>query len=701
MRILLLDRRAAGGAEKEWSHHVFSTMCLARKVILRQPSDIGVAMLLAFVMLGGSAWGQSDGANLLLEMSLDDLTRIEIPTVIGAAKYEQSALLAPSSVTVVTAEEIKRYGHTTLGDILRSVRGFYITNNRNYSFAGTRGFNRPGDFNSRVLVMMDGHRINDNIYGQGSVGGEFPLDVDLIDRVEIIRGPGSSLYGTGAFFAVVNVIAKKGADIDGAQIVAGGGSNTQGSGRVTLGKKFDNGLDAMASVSAFDTKGQKNIFFPEYANQAAFNRGVSTDADAERWNSIYGHMNFKELTLQFASVVRRKTLPTGIYAATFGDADNFTIDTHQYLDLQYQRDVGTDGNIHLRAYADHYKYDADLIYDVPPRVVNKDSGRAKWWGTELRYTTRLMEKHRVTVGAEYVNNTASDQRNFDVAPFALYNNAPYKYTTSALYAQDEFAATEQLSLTIGLRLDRQYQGIQSTNPRIAAVYVPEPGTAIKLLYGTAFRAANSYERFSETPTLQPNPNLKPEEIKTTEFVVEHSFRANIRGIFSVYRYQLDRLITQVTDPVTALDQYQNTSRINARGFDMELQAKFRPLEGRVSYSQQVTKDTASGLTLSNSPKHLFKLNLIAPIVDMRLSAGWETQYVSSRVNWANRNVPGYAVSNLTLLGRDWVKSLEVSAGIYNVFDKRYAEPTSNDDASALISIPQDRRSFRVRAQYKF
>ena len=216
MRILLLDRRAAGGAEKEWSHHVFSTMCLARKVILRQPSDIGVAMLLAFVMLGGSAWGQSDGANLLLEMSLDDLTRIEIPTVIGAAKYEQSALLAPSSVTVVTAEEIKRYGHTTLGDILRSVRGFYITNNRNYSFAGTRGFNRPGDFNSRVLVMMDGHRINDNIYGQGSVGGEFPLDVDLIDRVEIIRGPGSSLYGTGAFFAVVNVIAKKGADIDGA-----------------------------------------------------------------------------------------------------------------------------------------------------------------------------------------------------------------------------------------------------------------------------------------------------------------------------------------------------------------------------------------------------------------------------------------------------------------------------------------------------
>src|SRR6185503_19210749 len=122
------------------------------------------------------------------------------------------------SVSFITAAEIARYGYRTLADILRGVRGMYVVNDRNYSLLGTRGFALPGDYNSRILLLVNGHRVNDNIYGQAEIGAEFGLDPAMFERVEIIRGPASSLYGDSAFFAVVNVITRTGASLGGGAI---------------------------------------------------------------------------------------------------------------------------------------------------------------------------------------------------------------------------------------------------------------------------------------------------------------------------------------------------------------------------------------------------------------------------------------------------------------------------------------------------
>ena len=148
----------------------------------------------------------------------------DIPSVYSASKFEQKTSEAPSSVSIVTAADIQHYGYRTLADILRSVRGFYTTYDRNYTYAGVRGFGRPGDYNTRVLLLVDGHRINDDIFSQAFIGTESIVEVDLIDRVEIIRGPGSSLYGTGAFFGVINVITKRGRDVGGTELSAAAGS---------------------------------------------------------------------------------------------------------------------------------------------------------------------------------------------------------------------------------------------------------------------------------------------------------------------------------------------------------------------------------------------------------------------------------------------------------------------------------------------
>ena len=149
--------------------------------------------------------------------------------VFGASERLQPVLEAPASVSFITKEEIARYGYRTLADILRSVRGMYVVDDRNYSVVGTRGFSLPGDYNTRILLLVNGHRVNDNVYGQAEIGAEFGLDPAMFERVEIIRGPASSLYGDSAFFAVVNVITRTGASL-------GGGSVTLETG--TLGTRL-------------------------------------------------------------------------------------------------------------------------------------------------------------------------------------------------------------------------------------------------------------------------------------------------------------------------------------------------------------------------------------------------------------------------------------------------------------------------------
>ncbi len=152
------------------------------------------------MMLSILVWGVFSSPAVAAPPGSDEtLLFQDIPSVFGASKYEQKVSEAPSSISIVTAEDIKKYGYRTLADILRSVRSFYISYDRSYSYAGARGFGRPGDYNSRILVLIDGHRSNDNVYDGALLGTEGVIDVDLIDRVEIIRGPGSSLYGSNAF----------------------------------------------------------------------------------------------------------------------------------------------------------------------------------------------------------------------------------------------------------------------------------------------------------------------------------------------------------------------------------------------------------------------------------------------------------------------------------------------------------------------
>ena len=204
----------------------------------------------------------------LRDLTLEELMSLDAGMVFGASERLQPVTEAPASVTFITAEEIARFGYRSLADILRSVRGMYVTDDRNFSYVGTRGFAKPGDYNSRILLLINGHRVNDNIFGQAEIGAEFGLDPAMFDRVEIIRGPASSLYGDSAFFAVVNVITRSGASLNGGSITLEAGTLGTQLVRASAGRGLANGVDVAVSATFARSDGVRRLYFPASGGEA-------------------------------------------------------------------------------------------------------------------------------------------------------------------------------------------------------------------------------------------------------------------------------------------------------------------------------------------------------------------------------------------------------------------------------------------------
>jgi len=266
---------------------------------------------LAFIGCSTSARGHSD--EFSPTPADESILFADIPSVFGASKYEQSLTEAPASVSIITADEIKKYGHRNLADVLRSVRGFYTTADRAYTFLGVRGFARLGDYNTRVLLLVDGVRLNDNIFEQAFIGNETPIDIDMIDRIEIIRGPSSSLYGTNAFFGTINLITKRGRDLRGGEISAEAGSLGTYKGRLSYGNRYENGLEAMVSVSSYTSDGHSQLYYKEF-DDLGRNGGIAQNVDDESYRDVLAKLAYGDFSMQAGMINRQKTLPTAAYA---------------------------------------------------------------------------------------------------------------------------------------------------------------------------------------------------------------------------------------------------------------------------------------------------------------------------------------------------------------------------------------------------
>jgi iron complex outermembrane receptor protein len=634
----------------------------------------------------------------LTDLSLEELMKVE---VYSASKHLQNASDAPSSVTVVTADEISKHAYRTLADILQSVRGFYITYDRDYSFVGVRGFGRLGDSNNRILVLIDGHRINDNVFGEPYLGTEFLVDVDLIDRVEIIRGPSSSLYGAYAFFAVINVITRKAPQMKGFELSFAGASFGTHQGRASYGSRF-RGIDVMFSGTFYDSYGPR-LFFPEFAGPGNRN-GATRNTNYENSQHLLATFNFHGFTVQGLFSARDKGVPTAYYGALFNDPQTQNIDRHQYVDASYRHALGANWNLKARTSYDHATLLAPVAYatGLPDgsSTVDTYSFNGSWSDTEVDFNRNFHENHQVTLGTEIVDNMRQNQGD-DTALGNIFVGVPASSVNWALFAQDDFALNQNLTVSAGVRYD-YYSGFGgTTNPRLGLIYHPAHATTLKLLYGTAFRAPEPFELKPDYGTFYDNnPGLKPETIRSVEAVVEQGLGAHFTLSGNVFRNWINDLISIETNPGDGHSVYENSGRVDATGVEVELNGRFvGGLQGSASYSFTNTVQPLIHLTLANSPRHLAKLSASFPLIQQHLFASVDAEYTSSVETLAGNTLNGAAIFNVTLLAHALTKYLDVSASVHNILDKRYFNPGRPEDTEDAIQ--QDGRNFQIKVTGRF
>lgn len=659
--------------------------------------SLALAAVLALVGLPAHAThrpvGDATRAQELAELPLDAL--LDLP-VAGASRLGLRMSESAASVTVVTAAEIRALGHRTLADVLRTLRGLSVSDDRSYSYLGVRGFFAPGDYNTRVLLLVDGYRTNDVVYDQAYLGSEFPLDLEVVERVEFIPGQASAVYGANALFGVINVVTRspEAAGLDGVSLQAGSGGHRQL--RIGRSHRLEDGTSVMWSASRLLAEGrevgiasQSSPFAPD---------GVARDADAERQTRL--HLRATHATLSFTALHARRLKHAPVVAgAVFGDPRATNRDEQSMLDLSWTPRFGIHDSATVRGFAGHYRFQGHYSFDHPPVTLNRDDASATWVGAEARWRTSRWTGHRLSVGAEWQRVADLRQRNSDVDPASgWYLDDRRESQRLALFVEDQFDLGRGVELNLAGRVDRVTGAGTRGSQRTALLWRPDPRWVVKLIQGSAWRPPNAFESWYEV--LAPggyrrNPQLSSESVRGSELALEWRPGAADRLSLSLYRNRADRLLVLAQDEADELFQFRNIGTLRARGLELEGE---RVWPGgarlRANLTLQQAEDADGGLQVARyAPRRMLKLMSVLPLVD-ELALGTEWRAIARR-----GDAPGFGTLNLTVSRPLPVRGMSAAVTLRDVFDRTPSDP--GPDAVLAPAVPQAGRTLRARLDWAF
>lgn len=616
-----------------------------------------------------------------------------MPVVEAASLHTQSLLEAPASITVITDEDIRRRGYRTLAEALADVRGFYVSYDDAYDYVGVRGFSIPGDYNTRFLVMINGHSLTENVYGSaGYFGQDFGLDMDLIQRIEIIRGPSSALYGSNGMFATINIVTKSPVDYPGFRAAAETDSFGERKAQISSSEYLGKGANLLMSVSVFNNIGQ-NLYFPEFDSPAT-NYGWAVNMDGEKGYHTFANLIWRGWSFLAYFNSREKLVPTGQYGAVFNDRRTKVIDGRGFVESAYRHDFGVDRELRWRIYYDQYR-SADR-YDLLPENLGlpayygiidaRQGGKGDWLGTQLTYRFRVPWRGFLTVGAEANWDLRSRLYVYSVSPFYWSDlNADRLNRSGALFAQQEWQLSSRWELYLGGRLDdSRYYGASLT-PKVDLIYHPSKTSAIKLLYGRSFRDPTNYEElYNDGFTQVSNPDLRPERMQTFEAIFEKQAGKSWNLSTNVYRYDLNNLITAVLLD-DALQQYQNAAAVKSTGVELEAAGKLKwGMKMDASLAMQRSGYGGYGEVAVNSPAQVGKFLLEMPLHHDRFTASAALQYMSERRTFAGDDVPPVYLVNVALASRRLTRGVDLQFGIRNLLNRRSWDPVGTNQGVDVV-----------------
>ncbi|HEY8151853.1 MAG TPA: TonB-dependent receptor [Vicinamibacteria bacterium] len=492
-------------------------------------------------------------------------------TIEGVSKHAEAPTETPATVTLITRDEIERYGFRTVADVLNfASMGNFSLGDRRYDLAGSRGLFLFEDFNTRILVMLNGHSLNEPWSNFADIGRAMLLPLDLVERIEIVYGPSSLLYGGYSLYGIVNVITRNGSSMPGARVRLTGGSWGTGEAVGSWGASGTYGSDPLMSrewnvlVAAGDYRsdGQDldlprvDVGYPVDVTGGTTWGGPQSGTDFERAPFLFLQARRGDFSLLGRAGYRRRGTPFAPYGAMYGTGDQTLRDEKEFVELRWDHALSGGLNVSARGFHDLYHYHeqdpyADAVtYPGQPGYLFDLRLRDHDTGGEVRLTYRR-GTHFLTGGGEYRYRTLGQQSSnvfFDggVGPGSgIRQDAHGRF--GVLYAQEEWRPLNQLSLVVGGNWAHTEPGSGKAQPRVAVVYKPRSTLSIKALYGRGFRPPSIFEAsYADYQSQIPNPALASEEISSSELSIlwkaSHRVAAQAYG----FRSRLQGLIRGVT-----------------------------------------------------------------------------------------------------------------------------------------------------------
>ncbi len=682
-------------------------------------------------------------------MSPIELANISVTIASGTAKpaYKSAAV-----TTVITAQQIQTMGATELHQVLETVPGLHVsiqavTNDPVYTM---RGMNN--NVNAQILLMLNGTRFS--VPYKGSTMTGMALPVEAIQQIEVIRGPGSALYGADAFAGVINIITKKAKDIEGTEIgIRGGSWDTQSVWGLHSASAL--GWDMAASLqythnnndgdrivgsdqqSQFDT-----IPFPGVPNVSLAPGEMETEA--ETWNA---HLNLQRKYWDIDFWAFNKG-DAGLKAGAAGALDNEgEVEGENYLaDIRFSTEdlikdwefkahanyLYTNIKVDIHAFPDGTVLPIDGDGNINPTVpfvlsptffpdgvINQLEIENQVAAFEFSSIFKGLDDHllRLTMGYRYEQTATQESRNFGAGILdgsqAVVDGSLTNVTGTDLVflpdshrsiwsvsIQDEWQIAQDWQLTAGVRYDEYSDFGTTINPRVALVWEINEQLSSKLLYGQAFRAPSFLEQKQQNSQLfNGNSNLDPETIETIELAFDYRPIRDLRLASNFYFYQIDKKI-DVGVSITDIATVSNTEGQTGYGTEFEWDWQFHQqwnLKG--NYAWQYARDEETNARVTGVPEHQ-----VYAAVSWEFLPQWHIQtqmnWVGHRINTAadNNDLEDYETVDITLNSKRLFGHIDFTASVRNVFDSHGKEPSAS---SYINNLPIASRSFYLETSLHF
>ncbi|MGB4293175.1 MAG: TonB-dependent receptor [Bacteroidales bacterium] len=647
-------------------------------------------VFITLILINISTYGQADSTDVrkLFEMPLSELFSQEIIT---SSKYTQTLPEAASSISVIQYDEIKDFNFSTLAEVLNTRSGFYLSNDRNYIYAGSRGFSRPTDYNNRIVVLVNGHVINEVVYGASFIEHILGINPDDIEKIEIIKGPGTSIYGTGAMLNTINIIPKDGASGKGLRATIEKGSFGLHAASVSFGTKTRTGNVFIAAAGG-QSKGE-NFYFPELDSPET-NYGISERLDGENYGNFLTVFKTGNLTLTGNISSRKKGIPTGAFGTDLTNTP-YSFDRRYFIESSYRKEFENNKHILLRGYYDNYFYKGFYPSDGENSY---DHSSGKWLGTELQYFMKIGKKHEIISGTEFKHIYRADYKEWTDNEIFFDKNFPY--SIFSVYFQDQFEIISNLKLTAGFRYDWYSVFHDAITPRIALVYNYSEKSVIKVLYNEGFRIPNIYEAHYESEGFHKhNPDIKPEKINAGEIAWINQISKSLTGSVSVYTYDIINLIDQYLDETDGLTSFKNIGKTRGSGIETEINFRHNnSLGGYVNLTYQRTFDRIDKNVLTNSPGFMLKSGLTTMLCKF-FTVSPEFYYESGRKTLSENTTGNLFLINFSVNTDNIFKFLDFSFKVNNLLNRKYYSPAGFEHAQDMIIQP--RRNALIKLSVKF